>query len=189
MSLINFTVEFDARKSGTDWGDAGVDADETPLNGWLTFIPQFEGDAFVLTTDGTGGIFIGPSVGYIENGVLKTTKGGSVGVRLVANDPVLGLGDPLVYRLKADLRTPAGAKVKIIDRFFEAPSEDTTVNLDLVLASSISSAAAAPRLSGGEFGTGTVIFENEDGSVLSPIAIPGGVVVFTDNGDSTWSVG
>lgn len=191
MSLINFTAEFNVFKCGNDWSDIGDDADETPLNGWMTFVPQMEGDGFVVTADydPPAGILTDSIFGYVENGELKATKGGPVGVRLPANDPVLQLADPWVYRVKFDLRTPAGRPVKISDRFLLAPTSDVTVQLAEVLASSLSSAAAAPRLSGGSFSGGTVTFENEDGSVLAPISIPGGVVVFVDNGDSTWSVG
>lgn len=48
---------------------------------------------------------------------------------------------------------------------------------------------SAPHISGGVIADGSVVFENSDGSSAAPIAIPNGVLVFVDNGDSTWSVG
>jgi hypothetical protein len=73
--------------------------------------------------------------------------------------------------------------------YFEAPDSDVTVQLAEVLESALSSAAGAPRISGGYFNDdGDVVFENADGSALPPIEIPEGFLVFVDNQDSTWSV-
>jgi len=80
--------------------------------------------------------------------------------------------------------------VKIDDGYFEAPVGDSTVQLASVLQPTVALAVGAAKLSGGFFNdAGDVVFENSDGSLLSAIEIPDGFLVFTDNGDSTWSVG
>lgn len=192
MSLVSFTVEYDLLAAGPDDSDSGAELDILPLIGEIDFTAQLDTRALqaVEYLPRPAGFKILKFTGTIDtDGRLKSARSGTVGVRLPANDPVLQLAEPLVYKVEFRLTTPIGERVHIAPGYFLAPATDSTVQLAEVLEGSISSAAAAPRLSGGAFGTGTVTFENEDGSTLSPISIPGGVVVFTDNGDSTWSVG
>lgn len=48
----------------------------------------------------------------------------------------------------------------------------------------------APKLIGGYFDTdGNVVLENGDHSMLNPIVIPEGWLVFVDQGDGGWLVG
>jgi hypothetical protein len=96
--------------------------------------------------------------------------------------------DSLFYRVDFNVRTPVGEHVAVASGFFSAPSSDFTVQLAEVMQQALSSAAGA-RISGGEFVGETVVFQNFDGSMVSPITFPEGFLVFLDNGDSTWSVG
>lgn len=193
MSVINFTAQFDVLASQSDWVDVGVDADVVPLVGEVQFTPLLADDALALAPNHfprPAGLKFRPSFGYVDtDGRLKTISGGAVGVRLWANDPMFGFDDPLVYQVRFNLRTPAGDRVKIDDRFFEAPSSDVDVQLADVMQSTIPLATRALPIVSGQFVNGTIVFENGDGTFLDPIGIPAGVSVWVNNGDSTWSVG
>lgn len=191
MSVINFTVNFDLLATQTDSADAGVDVDTVALGGYVVFTPVLLDEKPILATNyqpRPAALKLRPIVGFIDvDGRLKASKSGPVGIRLVANDPVLELGGPLVYLTQFNIRTSLGEPVVLEDGYFPAPDVDIPVNLVDVLEP-----ATVPlvNLSGGSFPSpNTVIFENSDGSVLEAITIPEGVVVFVDNGDSTWSVG
>lgn len=195
MSIVNFTVTFDALASEPDSADTDIEADTISLIGEARFTPQFADDRFVLAPDYSprpAGFKPRTFVGYIDtDGRLKASSGGPVGVRLWANDPVFDLGgDPLIYKVDFDLRTPLGEPVPVESGYFTAPTDDSVVNLADVLQSSLALAAGAPGITGGYFDeAGDVVFENADGSFVAPIDIPAGTLVFVDNGDSTWSVG
>ena len=193
MSVINFTAHFDVLGSQSDWVDVGVDADVVPLVGEVQFTPLLADDALALAptySPRAAGLKFRTSTGYIDSdGRLKTISGGTVGVRLWANDPIFGFDDPLVYRVRFNLRTPAGSRVKIDDRFFEAPAYDTTVQLADVMQPTVPLAVRALPITAGTFSGNSVIFENGDGTFVDPITIPEGFQVWVDNGDSTWSVG
>lgn len=190
MTIINFTVNFDALASQPDSGDDGIDADIIPLIGDVTFTPQFSDDNFVLAADYSprpAGFKPRAFTGYLDSdGQLKASRGGAVGVRLWANDPVFNLAS-LAYRVDWHLTTPIGEAVRIAPSYFLAPSSDTPINLADVL-SPTRSFGGIPII-GGSIGDGTVTFENSDGSFVQPIEIPNGALVFLDNGDSTWSIG
>lgn len=193
MTLINFTVNFDVLAVQADSDDGNLDSDISALTGVVTFTPVLGDQRPVLAADyqpRPAGFKLLPVQGVIDtDGRLKRAKSSDVGVRLPANDPVLEL-DTLVYRVDFALTTLLGEPVRVDGGFFAAPDEDTTVNLAVVLETVASAAFGAPRLSGGEFNLdGDIVFTSADGSTLSPIEIPEGVLVFTDNGDSTWSVG
>lgn len=190
MSIINFTAEFDLLTNETIV-TGGEDVDTEGLVGDVRFIPDLIDDRPILARSyepRPAGFMLRTFTGYLDSdGQLKSSRsGGSIGVRLWANDPVLELTG-LTYRVVWDLTTPFGEPVRVDDGYFVAPDMDITVQLANVLKSSAS--ITGPRLVGGEFVDGSVIFENQDGTTLSPIEIPNGVLVFVDNGDSTWSVG
>lgn len=194
MSLIQFTVNYDLLAIATDSSDSGVNADQLPLIGEVEFTARFNDRRAILAADYSPrptGFKILPITGYIDSsGRLKSSRSGAVGVRLPANDPVLGLDDPLVYEVNFRLTTPIGERVYVDGGYFAAPSSDTTIQLAEVLQTSVSSVASAPRISEGYFNAnGDVVLENSDGSALPPIPIPLGYLVFVDNNDSTWSVG
>jgi hypothetical protein len=194
MALTQFTAELDFRATTSDSSDAGADADEVALIGEVDFTPQFASDSPILAREYSPratAFRILTVTGYVDtDGRLKNTRAGTIGVRLISNDPVLELPDPLVYRVDFRLTTPLGQPVRVAAAYFEAPDSDVTVQLAEVFESALSAAAKAPRISGGYFdGDGDVVFENEDGSALPAIEIPEGYLVFVDNGDSTWSVG
>ena len=148
MSIINFTLNYDAFTSGDDTTDSGIDVDIIPLIGTVTATPQFVDDRPALATGYSprpAGFTIRAFSGYIDvDGQLKASVGGPVGMRLWANDPVFGL-TRLVYRIDFDLTTPLGEPVKVQGGYFEAPSEDDIVNLAVVLESTGSAAAGTMR--------------------------------------------
>jgi hypothetical protein len=190
MSLINFTIQHDQLAAVDDTSDEGADVDLIPLIGEVTFTPIFDNYRPLLAPDYAPrptAFTIMPFVGYIGmDGRLRSTRNGSLGVRLIANDPVLQLSS-LKYRVSFRLTTPIGEPVRVDGGYFAAPYDDRVINLVDVLQSN--SSLGGPRIVAGEFDGDTVIFENSDGTLLAAITIPEGVLVFTDNGDSTWSVG
>ena len=189
MSIINFTVEFAMYANQADTDDAGVDADHIALVGDVYFEPVLRNHNPIMATGHTppAGFTIRTISGFIDSdGILYSERGGSEGVRLWANDPVLALPS-LTYRVTFNLTTPLGEKVRVDGGYFAAPNDDRVVNLVDVLQSN--SSLGGPRIVTGQFSDGAVIFENEDGSFVQAIDIPAGTLVFTDNGDSTWSVG
>lgn len=190
MSVINFTVNYDLFTSEADGDDAGTDLDITALVGTVTFTPVFAESKAVLApgySPRPAGLVPRPVTGYIDSdGRLYNTSGGTVGVRLWANDPVLRL-DALTYRVTFNVTTLLGEQVKVAGGYFAAPQTDITVNLVDVLQSAYS--FGGPRISGGEFVGDAVIFENADGSFLEAIEVPDGTLVFLDNADGTWTVG
>lgn len=194
MALIQFTAEYDFLATTSDSSDLNADADTVALIGEVDFTPQFSTEGPVLARNYSPrptGFKLLKVTGVIDtDGRLKNARAGTVGLRLIANDPVLELPDPLVYRMDFRLTTPLGQPVRVSPAYFEAPDSDVTVQLADIMESALSSAVAAPPISGGEFdANGDIAFENADGSVLTPIEIPEGYLVFVDNGDSTWSVG
>ena len=190
MSVINFTVNYDLFTSEADGTDSGTDLDVNALVGTVTFTPVFSEAKAVLApgySPRPAGLVPRPVTGYIDSdGRLYNTVGGTVGVRLWANDPVLRL-DALTYRVTFDVTTLLGEQVKVVGGYFSAPISDTTINLAYELQSA--SSFGGPRLSGGEFVDDTVIFEHSDGTALEAIDVPDGTLVFLDNGDGTWTVG
>lgn len=192
MSVINFTVNYDFLASQTDSNDAGADSDLVALSGTVVFTPVFADKRPVLAATHSprpAGLKLQPISGYLDSdGRLKAAPGGAVGVRLPAKDPIMDL-DALIYKVDFNVRTPSGEKVAVKNGYFYAPDADTTIQLAEVLESTLAEVAAAPRLSGGSFVNGDIIFQNADGSVLPAIDIPEGYLVFVDNDDSTWSVG
>lgn len=190
MSIINFTVKYDQLASQTDSADQGADADIIALVGPVTFTPVTADDKPLLAPaylPRPAGLKLLPFSGYLDtDGRLKNGPGGTVGVRLWANDPVLDL-DSLAYRVTFNLATELGERVDVEGGLFLAPNNDQVVNLVDVLQSTTS--LGGPRISSGYFDSGSVVFENEDGTVVDPIEIPNGTLVFIDNGDGTWSVG
>lgn len=151
MTVINFTATFDLFASADDGADAGSDADIVPLVGTVTFVPQLRDNKPLLATGFTprkAGLRVRPFVGYLDtDGQLKASPGGSVGVRLWANDPVLN-AENLYYAVKFNVATQAGQKVRVEGGTFEAPSTDTTVNLTDVLTATASHISGVVRQSG-----------------------------------------
>lgn len=187
--MINFTVEFAMYANQADAWDVGVDADRIPLVGDVYFEPVLRNHNPIMATGHTppAGFAIRTIAGFIDSdGVLYSERGGTKRVRLWANDPVLGLPS-LTYRVTFNLTTPLGERVRVDGGYFAAPNDDRVVNLVDVLQSN--SSLGGSRIVAGEFADGAVVFENEDGSFVEAIEIPSGTVVFTDNGDGTWSAG
>lgn len=113
-------------------------------------------------------------------------------VRLLANSPLLEL-DALFYQVSWSQVVFNGRAGRLKGFTFEAPSFDTEVSLiDVMPAPGQTGGVGinAPMLLTAYFNNdGDLVFVNADGTVLNPIDPPDGVLAFTDNGDSTWSVG
>ena len=189
MSIINFTIHYALFTGQADGDDANVDVDIIPLVGDVTFTPVLVDDRAIMaqTYDPAAGFRIPTISGYIDSdGILRAARSGPEGVRLWANDPIFGL-PTLSYRVDFNLTTPLGSPVRVRGGYFPAPNDDREIQLADVLQSGVS--IGGPHIVGGEFVDDTVIFENADGSLLRPITIPAGILVFVDNGDATWSVG
>jgi hypothetical protein len=182
MSVIKCSVEFDLLGIVSDGVDEGVEADEVGLQGTVVFTPVLpKGDHRPFLAPGfsprPAGIKVLPITGYIDSdGQLKSGPGGSVGVRLPANDPVLGR-DSLPYLVEFNVRTPAGEKVRLQGGYFEAPPDDVTINLAEVLQPTGTPSGVVTRIAPGSVrldGTSLVFgFAGED--IADPVEI-GGVV-------------
>lgn len=145
MAITNFTVEFNLFAIEADGSDAGVDADQIALVGEVTFTPLFRDQRPIMATGYTppAGFILRPITGWIDSdGALYSSRGGDEGVRLPCNDPVLGLAK-LGYNVTFNVSTPLGESVRVQGGYFEAPSEDTTIQLADVLQTSGSAAAAS----------------------------------------------
>jgi hypothetical protein len=118
MSLTQFTVTLDQFELGIDLH---------ALLGWVIFTPQVHGVAMGAGYSPRPASFAFEAVsGVIDgDGQLKDKYGGTVGVRLYANDPVLNL-ENLPYR--AELRIPGEGR-PVWFTTFDAPTTDITVNL------------------------------------------------------------
>lgn len=190
MSLINFTVKYDLFAAQNDLADADANNDLNPMIGSVIFTPLFTDERAVLAPNydpHPSGFKFLPISGYLDSdGQLKNAPSGTVGLRLPAKDPVLGLGQ-LVYQVDFNVRTSSGEKIVVDGGYIYAPDSDQTVHLAESLQTG--DAIGGPALISGIFVGETVIFENSDNTFLEPITIPNGVLVFVDNSDSTWSVG
>lgn len=148
MSIINFTIEFDLFASQTDSADVGADSDVVALTGSVIFTPVFQDDRPVLSSGFSprpAGVKLQPISGHVDSdGQLKAAPGGSVGVRLPANDPILEL-ERLVYRVDFNVRTTTGEKVTVEGGYFEAPTADVVINLtDVLEPTGVSTIGTAP---------------------------------------------
>lgn len=174
MSVINFTVEYDVLAATQDSDDPGADADLLALIGEVDFTAQFSDlkaiQAPTYSPRPTGFKLL-KFTGYLDGGRLKSQRGGTVGVRLPANDPVFGL-DRLVYKVDFRLTTPGGQPVRVESGYLEAPSTDITLNLSTELANTGSPASPVNRIAPGavRFEDGDVVFSF--GGVDIPNRIP-----------------
>lgn len=113
-------------------------------------------------------------------------------VRLLANSALLEL-DALWYQVTFSQVIYNGRAGKLKGFVFQAPSYDTEVSLIGLTPPPNQTGGIginAPLLLSAFWNAdGELVFVNADGSILEPITVPNGVLAFTDNGDSTWSVG
>lgn len=130
MALIQFTVQHDLLATTSDSSDADADADLIPLIGDVTFTPQIDHYRQLLAAEylpRPTGFRLLPITGYIGmDGRLRSVRNGSLGVRLTANDPVLGLAK-LPYRVDFHMTTPLGEPVRVDGGVFDAPSTDVSI--------------------------------------------------------------
>lgn len=149
--IINCTINYQLFTNDNDGSDGGIDTDIIPLVGDVELIPQ--------TTDHrpvqVPGLSLGPAgvmprrwLGRLDTeGKLRDAKTNALGVRVWANDPILGL-DRLIYRVVFHVRTPRGEEVRVDGGYFEVPSTDQNVDLSNVLTSTGSTIAATVREKG-----------------------------------------
>lgn len=173
--LINCTIRHEQWYTQPDSGDGGTDADVVPLMGAVRFIPQINRAALAPQY----AVQMGIITGYIDtDGQLKASKGGPVGVRLPANDPVLGL-QSLPYKVEFSLlTTAAGIPVSVAGTTFTVPATDTTVWLSSVLPAPGATSAGITKGDPGDpvddvqynSGTGNVEFY-VDGDVVGTLAL------------------
>lgn len=131
---INFTVNYDAVTS--DIRDTTGDVDAVPLCGPMQFVPSVGGELYLGGfTPRASGVVMRSFYGYVDrDGRLKNKPNGTPGVRLWANDPILGLPAPgqqgcLRYTVSADLTDLRGRLVTFTTFTFNAPATDSVVNL------------------------------------------------------------
>jgi len=106
-------------------------------------------------------------------------------VRLLAQDSSLNVTN-LYWRVQ--LEAPVATRWRELTSWWiVAAADGATVNLEDTVTDT--ELISAPWLAGGTFSDGSVTFTDSAGGTLTPIAIPDGVLVWVDNGDSTWSVG
>jgi hypothetical protein len=104
---VNFTLK--GRGWTNDVDDASGDIGRTSVTGWFMFTPQLNRP--VNSPDDTpdpSNYWLRDFKGFMDSdGQLKNAPGGTVGVRLWANDPLFNLAR-LPYRIDAELTDPIG---------------------------------------------------------------------------------
>jgi hypothetical protein len=131
---LNFTVLWDDGTNDQD-GTNG-DIAEQAVTGEVRFEPLFSSGSRVLAPQYSPrpkSFHMRTFFGYMDtDGRLKNQRGGTVGARLWANDPEFGL-ESLPYKVSASLTDAIGRTIPFTPFIFEAPDEDTEVNLTTVI--------------------------------------------------------
>jgi hypothetical protein len=176
---LNFTVTYDDRTN--DNTDVTGDIAAVAATGPVYFIPTIPTgyripDAAYLPRP--TGLSVRAFPAFLDaDGQLKPEAGGTVGVRLWANDPSWGL-PRMQYQVRATLTDHLGEPVPWATFYFDAPSEDIEVKLALEMP-----------LPGQKFargrpgfglardgldinGSGQLVFSREDGYELDPVTVP-----------------
>lgn len=183
---LNFTLRY--AEGTNDLTDKTGDVAVVGTNGTILFEPTVRPGFRIPTTE--GGLTPRTFECVMENGVLKTEAGGSADVRLWANDPSWSLAR-YSYRVRASLTDAEGIAVPWWPFEFDAPVIDTVKYLDEYMPRPGQKFGRGPASSvtGGQFGTGTLILKNNDGSATIPIDLAAGQLVFVNNGDGSVSAG
>ena len=127
---INCTLTY--KHLANDTEDVSGDIGAIPAIGPVYAEAQFADDAAALGSDATG-YTIRRFTGYLDtDGILKNERGGTVGMRVWANDPLFNL-ERLPYKVTFDLYDALGRRIELNGTTFDAPSTDTTVPLTNVL--------------------------------------------------------
>lgn len=130
MMPVNFTLHYDDRANQVDdfLGDVAAEATVGPMYFEPTIIPGRRIPVPDYTPRPTG-IAVRRFSGYMDtDGRLKTERGGTVGIRLWANDPSWNL-PRFQYRVTANLTDALGKPVPFAPFYFDAPSADIVRNL------------------------------------------------------------
>lgn len=151
MALIQFTVTYDHLATEIADDDSDNSVDLPAVTGDVYFIPQITrgGAAHGNTySPRPTGFSLRTRKGYLDtDGRLKNKRGGTVGVHIVANDPVLNLAS-LPYKVEFDCYDPLGRKVEITGTTFEAPATAVSIQLLDVLPVAGATAIGIPTAGG-----------------------------------------
>jgi hypothetical protein len=158
---INCTLTYEHVVNDTE--DENGDIGTLPAIGPVYARAKFRDGAAALGSDGKG-YSIRVFEGYLDtDGVLKNKPGGTPGMRVWANDPVLNL-TRLPYEIIFDLADPLGRPVKVNGTTFDAPSTDVEVPLANVLPVP---SAAGQGIARGPDGLPVDDVQLEDGELVS----------------------
>jgi hypothetical protein len=169
---INFTVTYDDLTNDLD--DTTGDIGAVPAIGPVVFVPSLIDRATATANSPRpAGYALRTFSGWLDNdGQLKSEPGGTVGVRMWANDPIFEL-DRLQYRVEADLTDPLGRPVPWRVFAFDAPTSDLTVNLVHVMPDPSQEFSRGPRAYDitelSVDGSNDFVFEREDGYQLPAV--------------------
>lgn len=171
---LNFTLVYDDRL--TDVDDTTGDRGTTVGTGPVRFETVFLAGSRIPVGSSTRPAGFGPRVfdGYLDSdGQLKSAPGGSVGLRLWANDPAFAL-ERLQYRVTAELTDLLGRPVPFASFCFDAPTEDVETSLVLLLPEPGQKFGRGPRAFDITDVTVTVdnelVFHRADGVDLGPVS-------------------
>lgn len=180
------------RDQANDITDTSGDVGLTGVTGPLLFVPTFKPGSRLPTSDGT--VCPREFPAYLDtDGRLKPARGGVDGIRLWANDPEFGI-ERFQYHVRAPegLTDLLGHPVPWLDFYFDAPGVDGVRYLNAYVprpGQKFGRGPGAPGLSGGSFNDSDLLLQNADGSTLTPIGVPSGIVVLINNGDGTGTIG
>lgn len=174
---VQFTVVYDDLVN--DITDASGDVAAIASMGLVYFVPTLLPGYRIpalANLPRPAGLGVRAFQGFLDtDGQLKTAPGGDVGIRLWANDPDWNM-PRFQYHVRADLTDALGVVVAWNDFYFDAPSEDVTINLTRELPppgqkfgrgrSGFGVAAASVT------GEGKLLLAREDGKLLAELDVP-----------------
>lgn len=173
---LEFTVTYDEL---TNEPVNTTAAPPIPATGWVTFetsiLPGMR-IAALTNLPRPAGMEIRTFKGFLDtDGQLKSEPGGTVGVRLWANDPDWRL-DRLQYRVRATLTDYLGREVPWVDFYFDAPKEDVVRNLALEIprpGQKFGRGRPGLGLTGASVnGQGQLLLSREDDKLLAAVDVP-----------------
>lgn len=130
-ALTYFTVNAYGISVNVDYTDEGVDPDLQPITATVTFKPRVGVGSLLQAPSYTTPALVAlpPIVARLDEDGKLHTVAGDLGVRLVANTPVLGLSGDLIYDVIWS-NVKYNKKSQTISPFgFVAPTSDTPVDL------------------------------------------------------------
>lgn len=173
---MNCTLTYDDLTNDVD--DTSGDANTAACIGPMYFIPQIQDGARIPALTSLArpaGLAVRAFTGYMDtDGQLRSESGGSVGVRVWANDPDWHL-DRFTYLVRASFTDPLGRPIPFTQFAFDAPSEDRAVPLALELprpGQKFSRGRPGIDITGVLLdGSGNLVFTRQDGVELTTDAL------------------